>query len=642
LGLSSFVLYVATLAPDVVGGDAGEFQFVPYVLGIPHHTGYPLYTLIGRLWSILPLGSIAVRMNLLSAVFAGLTVSVVYLAAWEMSRTKLAALLAAVALAVSQLFWLWGTIAGVRSSTALMTAVVIYLALRWRRLMKEDASTAQTTRALVFLALGFGAALAHHRSIILMALPLALFVLTVNARIVLSARVMARSALFFALPLLSYLYLPIRSIMGASFDQFHPDTLPRFLDLVLATGLSQSFFSVPLGDMPARWEMFSVELAREFSAIGLALGLMGAAWLLLRNPAAFVLTSLFAVSVIAQTLNWNVGPERLNSVYLIPTYVVFVLWIGAGAGLLGDIVTRALGRLPMRAFAQAAVTAAVTLMLVWPFLQLGVENWEVMNARGARPLDKFRQNIDGGYLARRMVMGSLPYVEDNAVIYADWEQATAFWYAQQIEGIKTGVGVVYGDMDSVDDMVKKADAKPVYIARAVADSGSRRYASVGPLIKVGGEPITAAPSVLKPLNVVLGSQIALMGYVQYDERGQVVEELDGRSPVLPIALYWKALIRPEADYSVSARLVSAEGKMVAQLDNKHPVLSMYPTTRWEPGEVVGDYYELPLSGLAPGTYQLEIVMYGTSGQGWQNLQAVDASGQPLGERVVVRQVVMGR
>ncbi|MBC8262594.1 MAG: hypothetical protein H8E47_00525, partial [Anaerolineales bacterium] len=40
LFVGSFLLYVSTMAPSVVPGDAAEFQFVPYILGIAHPPGY--------------------------------------------------------------------------------------------------------------------------------------------------------------------------------------------------------------------------------------------------------------------------------------------------------------------------------------------------------------------------------------------------------------------------------------------------------------------------------------------------------------------------------------------------------------------------------------------------------------------------
>src|SRR5437899_1936066 len=49
-------LYVRTLAPSVLPGDYAEFQMCAAVLGVPHPTGYPLYILLGKLFTLLPAG----------------------------------------------------------------------------------------------------------------------------------------------------------------------------------------------------------------------------------------------------------------------------------------------------------------------------------------------------------------------------------------------------------------------------------------------------------------------------------------------------------------------------------------------------------------------------------------------------------
>ena len=81
-----FALYAYTAAPAVLMADAGEFQFVPYIAGITHPTGYPLYTLLGWLWShVAVIGNVAYRMNLFSALWGGLTVGLTYqVALWTL------------------------------------------------------------------------------------------------------------------------------------------------------------------------------------------------------------------------------------------------------------------------------------------------------------------------------------------------------------------------------------------------------------------------------------------------------------------------------------------------------------------------------------------------------------------------------
>src|SRR5437762_5413496 len=73
LGVAVFAaaaaLYVRTLAPSVLPGDYAEFQMCAAVLGVPHPTGYPLYVLLGKLFTLLPAGDVAYRVNLSSAVY---------------------------------------------------------------------------------------------------------------------------------------------------------------------------------------------------------------------------------------------------------------------------------------------------------------------------------------------------------------------------------------------------------------------------------------------------------------------------------------------------------------------------------------------------------------------------------------------
>ena len=66
----SLSLYILTLAPTVTFEDSGELIAAAYNLGIPHQPGYPLFTLLGRVFSMLPIDTVAYRLNLMSAVLS--------------------------------------------------------------------------------------------------------------------------------------------------------------------------------------------------------------------------------------------------------------------------------------------------------------------------------------------------------------------------------------------------------------------------------------------------------------------------------------------------------------------------------------------------------------------------------------------
>ncbi len=80
-GVLSFVVYAATALPGVSFGDWAEMQQVPARLEVPHTTGFPLYTLLGWLFSLIPVGSVAYRADLLSATAAAGSVAVAVLIA---------------------------------------------------------------------------------------------------------------------------------------------------------------------------------------------------------------------------------------------------------------------------------------------------------------------------------------------------------------------------------------------------------------------------------------------------------------------------------------------------------------------------------------------------------------------------------
>ena len=70
-----FIVYLTTLAPSVVNIDSGELATVQITLGIAHPTGYPLFTMLGYLWQIIPLPFTAIfKANLLAAVFTSLAI----------------------------------------------------------------------------------------------------------------------------------------------------------------------------------------------------------------------------------------------------------------------------------------------------------------------------------------------------------------------------------------------------------------------------------------------------------------------------------------------------------------------------------------------------------------------------------------
>ncbi|QQS35086.1 MAG: DUF2723 domain-containing protein [Ignavibacteriales bacterium] len=76
-GLFVFIVYLSTLAPTVVQIDSGELSTVQLMPGVAHPTGYPLFTITGYLFSLIPLPFTKIyQMNLLAAIWCALGVIV--------------------------------------------------------------------------------------------------------------------------------------------------------------------------------------------------------------------------------------------------------------------------------------------------------------------------------------------------------------------------------------------------------------------------------------------------------------------------------------------------------------------------------------------------------------------------------------
>lgn len=162
----SLLLYLFTVAPTVSFWDCGEFIATSYTLGIPHPPGAPVYTLLGRIFSLLPIGDVAYRVNLLSVFSSAAAVALVYLIVTHTLQNLLlkasenqiiihtGGFVAAFSVAGSTAFWSNATEAEVYALSLTLTLLAVYLALRWH--------TAPHNRLLFLLAYLYGLSAGVH------------------------------------------------------------------------------------------------------------------------------------------------------------------------------------------------------------------------------------------------------------------------------------------------------------------------------------------------------------------------------------------------------------------------------------------------------------------------------------------------
>lgn len=94
--LSTFSVYLHNLSPSVYGGDSGDFLSAIAVKGVAHPSGYPLFMLLGILFSYLPFDqTLAWKVSLLSAIFTSLTNVLIFIFVYRFSKNRILALISA-------------------------------------------------------------------------------------------------------------------------------------------------------------------------------------------------------------------------------------------------------------------------------------------------------------------------------------------------------------------------------------------------------------------------------------------------------------------------------------------------------------------------------------------------------------------
>lgn len=131
--LGALVLYLLTLAPTVLWGDFGGYQIRAYTGDIPaRQLVHPLWLHLIRPAILLPIGDVAYRVNLASALFGALTLVFVFNIIISLTRSMAAALPGTLALALSHTFWTYSVVPKTYTLNTLALAGSIYLLLRWR------------------------------------------------------------------------------------------------------------------------------------------------------------------------------------------------------------------------------------------------------------------------------------------------------------------------------------------------------------------------------------------------------------------------------------------------------------------------------------------------------------------------------
>jgi 4-amino-4-deoxy-L-arabinose transferase-like glycosyltransferase len=158
-----FSIYLLTLAPSVTFFDSGEFITAIHSLGSPHSPGYPLFVQYAKPFTWLPFGNIAYRVNIATAISAGLACFGVYLLVRHLlvgeesvaekacadNLKKLVALCASLIFAFSARLWLQSNHDKPYPLFSFLAAMIFYLLFLWREKYRKGEEKPVCLSALI-------------------------------------------------------------------------------------------------------------------------------------------------------------------------------------------------------------------------------------------------------------------------------------------------------------------------------------------------------------------------------------------------------------------------------------------------------------------------------------------------------------
>ncbi|MBU1262830.1 DUF2723 domain-containing protein [bacterium] len=382
----SLACYLLTLTPSVDLHDSGEMVAAVWLLGISHPPGYPLYCLVGKLWtSLIPFGNIAYRMNIFSAVAASFAVMFVYLITLKLISFQFAirnsqfaiisSFIASMVFAFSRIFWQQATFAEKYTLNAFFLSLLIFILLKWQESQKSKVKSQKYLYLFTFVT---GLSFAHHLQTIFI-VPSAIFLILTtlwNHRdtetqrkkknpldsqisqifsIRNSQSAIRNFFILFAFPLSLYLYLPIRASTHPAANWGSPDTLTRFINHITAKEYGHYFAPSQqwFGNFISHITQF---FSHQFTLPLLIIGLAGAGFLFAKNRRLFIFFSLIILCDILSSIRYAI--HNIED-YYIPTFLVLSIFIGYAVYSFGFFLSKRLSTF---------YSLLSTLIITLPFL----------------------------------------------------------------------------------------------------------------------------------------------------------------------------------------------------------------------------------------------------------------------------------
>jgi hypothetical protein len=437
VGVSALALYIRTLAPSLLWGDSAEFQTLSYTLGMTHPSGYMTQIMLGKLFTYIPLGNIAYRVNLMSAFFGALAVAQVYLIVRMLGGFPIAGISASIMLALSQLFWRRALVAESYAIAASMVATIWLLFLFWRG--------TQNWVYLFLAGLAGGLSLGIHSTVLMTSLSVLIIMLMTTRERADWMGAATGALLGIVLTFTFFLYLdhrdppssiyntvyrPSLSAIGLTINDF--DTpLERFFAIFPAEHFWAYYFTASPEEVSRRL----VEYLSLYPAWAFILILLGIFVFFKRNwqDGLYPLIAFLTLWGFASTVAFSVYEE-----FYTPAAIFVYVWFGLGASIIVEFLEQIFQK--KQAGTRGLQLAASILLIALPLwqsrrdLNLAITNGYTTFVRRDHIYPIFAPDK-----AIHDAMRIMSRIEDDAIVFTDWDKLYSYIYTAHIEEGRTGI-----------------------------------------------------------------------------------------------------------------------------------------------------------------------------------------------------------
>ena len=466
--VATFAVYILTICPTVYWEDSAAFSAVNTILGIPHSPGFPIYVLLGRVFSLIPLENPAFRSNLMSALWGSLSLLILYLLMLELFKemktrrdapdrnrspvakewiSQMGMVAGVLFLGFSYAFWLQTVRAEVYTLNIFLTLSLIFLLIKW----SKEKDTNRCFKLLILFSFILGLSFTNHPLLIITLVPAFLiFSLANDLRPILNLKKMVVLSSFLLLGISLYLFLPIRSHLSPAINWGKPDSLANLFSYITRSSPSGS---VATGSNVPYLNRFWFTLSFPVIQFGLPLfwlGVLGACAMFKQSKRFFTFAFLiFLLNLLTSAWATDFSLRNYDLLgYLLPSLSIFAVWFALGLSCFSESILK-VGRIFLPASNRQDQCGASPrawqnrnranilevflcgLILSLPIFQIG---------RNFDRCDKRSDNWAYDYADR--ILDSVK--KDALIVVEDDNTLTTLWYLNYAEKKRPDVKIVSG------------------------------------------------------------------------------------------------------------------------------------------------------------------------------------------------------